>query len=53
MKTKIAIVLCALAFMPGVAMATCQGQDHAQTTMSCADGKVFDAATSACVPVSG
>lgn len=51
MKTKIAAILCALAFMPGVALAACQ--DHAQTTMSCGDGKVFDTATQSCVPVSG
>lgn len=53
MMTKIATLLCALAFMPGVAMATCQGENHAQTTMSCGDGKVFDTASKTCVPVSG
>jgi len=53
MKTKIAFVLLTLAFTPNFAMAACQGDAHAQTTMSCADGKVLDTATHACVPVSG
>ncbi len=53
MKTKIAFVLLTLAFTPSFAMAACQGDAHAQTTMSCGDGKVLDAATKACVPVTG
>lgn len=53
MKTRIAFVLLTLAFTPGFAMATCQGDSHAQTTISCGDGKVMDAKTKSCVPVSG
>jgi hypothetical protein len=53
MKTQLAFVLLTLAFTPSFAMATCQGNTHAQTTISCADGKVLDTATQACVPVSG
>ncbi|WP_022704757.1 hypothetical protein [Pseudorhodobacter ferrugineus] len=53
MKTKIAAILCALTLLPSIAAAACQGDDHAQTTMSCTDGKVFDAASKTCLPVSG
>jgi len=53
MKTKIAFVLLTLAFTPSFAMAACQGDAHAASTMSCADGKVLDTATQACVSVSG
>jgi hypothetical protein len=48
---KMTFVLITFALAPGVAMAQCQ--DHARTTMSCSDGKVFDADAKACVPVSG
>lgn len=50
---KIAFTLLTLALMPTHALAFCQGDTHAQTTMSCGDGKVFDAETKACLPVSG
>ena len=53
MKIKTAFVLLTLALSPGMAMATCTGDSHAQATMSCTDGKVFDAASKSCVPVSG
>lgn len=53
MKIKIAFTLLTLALTPSHALAFCQGQDHAQTTMNCGDGKVFDAEAKSCVPVSG
>lgn len=48
---KMTFVLMTLALAPSIAMAQCQ--DHAKTTMSCSDGKVFDTDAKACVPVSG
>jgi hypothetical protein len=53
MKIKIAFVLLTLTLSPGMALAFCQGETHAQTSMSCGDGKVFDAEAKTCVPVSG
>jgi hypothetical protein len=53
MNTKAVLAVLVLAFLPGLAMAACSSDEHAQSTMSCADGKVFDADAKACVPVSG
>ena len=52
MKIKIAVIMLTLALSPNVALAYCQGQDHAQS-MSCGDGKIFDTEAKTCVPVSG
>jgi hypothetical protein len=52
MTFKTSFVVLALTLTPGFAMAYCQGEQHAQT-ISCSDGKVFDSATKACVPVTG
>ncbi len=53
MKIKIAFTLLTLALTPSYAAAFCQGADHAQTAVTCGDGKVLDADTKSCVPVSG
>jgi hypothetical protein len=52
MTFKTTFVVLALTLTPGFAAAACQGEQHAQT-QSCTDGKVFDAGSKSCVPVSG
>lgn len=51
MTLKTTFVLIALTLSPSLAFAACTGDQHAQT-ISCVDGKVFDSATKACVPIS-
>jgi hypothetical protein len=51
MKIKTLLAVLALSFTPGLAMASCTGEDHA--AMSCAEGHSYDQATKSCVPVTG
>ena len=53
MKTKTILAVIALTFLPNLVMAACSAAEHTQSTMSCAEGKIFDSATKSCVPVSG
>lgn len=52
MKIFQMIGVIALSLAPSLTFAMCSDEAHAQTTMSCAEGKVFDAETKACVPIS-
>ena len=53
MKLKITLAALALSLSPAIASAMCSSMKPEQTASVCADGQVWDAATSVCVePVS-
>ena len=50
MKLKILVAAAVLAAAPSFALAMCNwGEHREQTASQCADGQVYDAATSTCV----
>lgn len=52
MKFRLHLAVLALALVPGSAFAACfDGHVSAETTMSCAEGTVYDADSQSCVPV--
>ncbi|MBY6047328.1 adenylosuccinate lyase [Vannielia litorea] len=51
MKTKTALAALVLAFAPAFAYAECSSAH--EVTMSCADGKVWDAKTASCITPTG
>ncbi len=48
MPLRTLVAALALAALPGIGFAACFG-DHQKTTMSCADGTVWDATKGTCV----
>ncbi len=53
MKLKIAFVAAVLSLSPAIASAMCSGMKPEQTASACAEGQVWDTATSVCIaPVS-
>lgn len=51
MSIKTLLAALVLTAAPGLAMAECSWGSAHQTTMSCAEGTMWDASTQACVPV--
>ena len=49
MKIKTIVAAALLALSPSISLAMCNGEHASQEAMSCAEGTVWDAATSTCV----
>jgi len=51
MSIKTLLAALVLTAAPGLAMAECSWGSAQQTTMSCSEGTMWDAASQSCVPV--